>query len=109
LKKLALPSLTVETDTLLGTLNYGSVRVATAPMGYKHTTLPTDEILTGPLARNYLLKIIPHVDGGPRICELVRYFLEDVTVKDAWTVPAAPRWNWRTARSRRWRSCRCWK
>ena len=88
-KKLASPALTVEADTLLGTLNYGSVRVATATMGYKHRALPTDKILAGLMAPNYLLKIIPHVDGGPRICELVRYFLEDVTVKGAWTGPAA--------------------
>ena len=38
---------------------------------------------------NYLLKIIPHVDGSPRILELVDYRLEDVTVKGAWTGPAA--------------------
>ena len=38
---------------------------------------------------NYLLKIIPHVDGTPRICELVRYELQDVTVKGAWAGPAA--------------------
>ena len=38
-KKLAAPSLTVETDALLGTLDYGSVRVATATMGYKHRAL----------------------------------------------------------------------
>ncbi len=36
-----------------------------------------------------LLKIIPHVDGTPRICELVEYGLEDVTLKGAWTGPAA--------------------
>ena len=35
------------------------------------------------------MKIIPHVDGSPRICELVEYYLEDVTVKGAWTGPAA--------------------
>ena len=40
-------------------------------------------------APNYLLKIIPHVDGTARICELVEYFLEDVNVKGAWTGPAA--------------------
>ena len=40
-------------------------------------------------APNFLLKIIPHVDGTPRICELVRYFCEDVTVKGAWEGPAA--------------------
>ena len=27
---------------------------------------------------NFLLKIIPHVDGSPRICELVEYHLEEV-------------------------------
>lgn len=88
-KKLAAPSLTVETDTLLGTLDYGSVRVATATMGYKHHVLDTSVLLAALLAPNYLLKIIPHVDGSARICELVRYFLEDVTVKGAWTGPAA--------------------
>ena len=40
-------------------------------------------------APNYLMKIIPHVDGTPRICELVRYFCEDITVKGAWEGPAA--------------------
>ena len=88
-KKLASPKLTVETDTLLGTLDYGSVRVATATMGYKHSALDTDKVKAGMLAPNYLLKIIPHVDGTARICELVQYFLEDVTVKGAWTGPAA--------------------
>jgi acetoacetate decarboxylase len=88
-KKLANPSLSVETDTLLGTLDYGSVRVATATMGYKHHTLDLAAVRAGLLAPNYLLKIIPHVDGSARICELVRYFLEDVTVKGAWSGPAA--------------------
>ncbi len=88
-KKLAAPAMTVEKDTLLGTLDYGSVRVATATMGYKHQMLPADTVRAAMLAPNYLLKIIPHVDGSPRICELVRYFLEDVTVKGAWTGPAA--------------------
>ena len=88
-KKLASPVMTVEKDTLLGTLDYGTVRVATATMGYKHRTLDAETVRTGLLAPNYLLKIIPHVDGSARICELVRYFLEDVTVKGAWTGPAA--------------------
>ena len=88
-KKLAAPSLTVERDTLLGTLDYGPVRVATATMGYKHRSLDPATVRAGMLAPNYLLKIIPHVDGSARICELVRYFLEDVSVKGAWTGPAA--------------------
>ena len=88
-KKLASPRLAVETDTLLGTLDYGSVRVATATLGYKHRAIDTAGVRAGLLAPNYLLKIIPHVDGSARICELVQYFLEDVTVKGAWTGPAA--------------------
>ncbi|RQP24912.1 acetoacetate decarboxylase [Piscinibacter terrae] len=88
-KKLAAPSMTVEKDTLLGTLDYGSVRVATATMGFKHRMLDPNPVLASMLLPNYLLKIIPHVDGSARICELVRYFLEDVTIKGAWTGPAA--------------------
>ncbi len=88
-KKLATPSLCVEKDTLLGTLDYGSVRVATATMGYKHSALDPAAVRASLQSPNYLLKIIPHVDGSARICELVRYFLEDVNVKGAWSGPAA--------------------
>ena len=88
-KKLASPKLSVETDTLLGVLKYGPVPVAVATMGYKHKALDIAPILASLMAPNYLLKIIPHVDGSPRICELVKYFCEEVTVKGAWTGPAA--------------------
>jgi acetoacetate decarboxylase len=88
-KKLAAPRITIEKDTLLGVLKYGPVPVAVATMGYKHRALPTAKILTALQAPNYLLKIIPHVDGTPRICELVRYFCQDITVKGAWEGPAA--------------------
>jgi acetoacetate decarboxylase len=88
-KKLADPSLRVEVDTLVGTLDYGPVRVATGTMGYKHRNLDAKEVAAGMAAPNFLLKIIPHVDGTARICELVEYRLEDVTVKGAWTGPAA--------------------
>ena len=88
-KKLASPKLSVETDTLLGVLRYGPVPVAVATMGYKHRAFPHDKVLASLSAPNYLLKIIPHVDGGPRVCELVRYFCEDITVKGAWEGPSA--------------------
>jgi acetoacetate decarboxylase len=88
-KKLASPALGVEKDTLLGTLDYGPVRVATATMGYKHRALELAPIREALMAPSFLLKIIPHVDGTPRICELVRYCLEAVVVKGAWTGPAA--------------------
>ena len=87
-KKLAYPELRVEKDTLGGVLRYGPVPVAVATMGYKHRTLDHGPILESLLAPSFLLKIIPHVDGTPRICELVRYYLEDVTVTGAWSGPA---------------------
>jgi acetoacetate decarboxylase len=88
-KKLASPSLSVEKDTLLGILKYGSVPVAVATMGYKHQALDAGPIKAALTAPNFLLKIVPHVDGKPRVCELVRYYCEDVTVKGAWSGPAA--------------------
>ena len=87
-KKLASPSLSNEKDVLLGTLDYGPVRIATATMGYKHQTLDVNKILTALGEPNFLLKIIPHVDGTARICELVRYYLQDITLKGVWTAPA---------------------
>ncbi|HYC12995.1 MAG TPA: acetoacetate decarboxylase [Stellaceae bacterium] len=88
-KKLANPTLKTEIDTLVGTLDYGPVRVATATMGFKHGTADIEAVAKSLAAPNYLLKIVPHVDGSPRICELVEYYLEDVTVKGAWTGPSA--------------------
>jgi acetoacetate decarboxylase len=88
-KKLASPSLRVEKDTLLGVLRYGPVPVAVATMGFKHRALSHDKILASLSAPNFLLKIIPHVDGSPRICELVRYFCQDITIHGAWEGPSA--------------------
>lgn len=89
-KKLAQPKLHTEIDTLVGTLDYGPVRVATGTMGYKHRTLDAPALGQALASTpNYLLKIIPHVDGSARICELVCYYLQDVIMKGAWEGPAA--------------------
>ncbi len=88
-KKLAWPELRVEKDTLVGVLKYGTSPVAAATMGFKHRILEPGPVLESLKSANYLLKIIPHVDGTPRICELVRYYMEDITVKGAWEGPAA--------------------
>ncbi len=87
--KLAGPSLRVERDTLVGTLDFGPVRVATGSMGYKHRRLGPTEALTMFDELGFLLKIIPHVDGKPRICELVRHTKQDLVVKGAWTGPVS--------------------
>jgi acetoacetate decarboxylase len=88
-KKLAEPSLTTDKDTLLGTLDYGPVRIATGTMGYKHQALDAQKVTANLEAPGFLLKIFPHVDCCPRVCELVRYYLQDLTVKGAWSGPAA--------------------
>ena len=58
-------------------------------MGYNHKSLDHDEILKALASPNYLLKIIPHVDGSPRVLELVDYRLEDVLLKSAYAGPAS--------------------
>lgn len=88
-KKLAMPVLDYETDVVVGTLDYGKICVAKATMGFKHRTLAHEPILAGIAQPNFLLKIIPHVDGTARICELVRYHMVDVTLHGAWTGPAS--------------------
>ena len=87
-KKLAEPTLKAEIDTLVGTLRYGQLTIAVGTMGFKYRDADLAAIRTSLLAPNFLLKIIPHVDGSPRICELVEYYLTDVQVKGAWTGPA---------------------
>jgi acetoacetate decarboxylase len=88
-KKRADVTLRTESDTLVGTLDYGPVRVVTATMGFKHKVMDAGAVKAALAQPSYLLKIVPHVDGSPRICELVEYFLEDVEVKGAWTGPGA--------------------
>jgi acetoacetate decarboxylase len=88
-KKLAEPTLKAEIDTFVGTLHFGPLRIAIGTMGYKHKQADLAAVETSLRAPNFLLKIIPHVDGTPRVCELVEYRLEDVDLKGAWTGPAA--------------------
>ena len=88
-KKLGSPRLQVIKDTLVGTLDINGMRVATGTMGYKYVSLDSQLVFDALSAPTFLLKIIPHVDGTPRICELVRYTLHDITIKGAWSGPGA--------------------
>jgi len=88
-KKLARPRITHEGETLVCTLHYGSVLCVTATMGFKHRELAPEPLLKSLARPNFMIKIIPHVDCSPRICELVRYHVTDVTLKGAWSGPAA--------------------
>jgi acetoacetate decarboxylase len=86
-KKLAEPTLKAEIDTLVGTLHFGPHQIAIGTMGYKHKQADMGAVKASLLTPSFLLKIIPHVDGTPRICELVEYHLEDIDLKGAWTGP----------------------
>ena len=87
-KKLANPNLEIEIDTLVGTLDYGKIEVAKATMGFKHREVNPSLVMAALATPNFLLKIIPHVDGTVRICELVRYYTTHVNLQGAWTGPA---------------------
>lgn len=88
-KKLAKPKLFIEEDVLVGLLDYGSIRIATATMGYKHHQLDSKIILESMKQPIFLLKNIPGVDGLPQINQLTRTYLTDITVKGAWTGPGS--------------------
>jgi acetoacetate decarboxylase len=88
-KKSGSPQITVETDTLVGLLDYGKIRIATATMGFKYNVADHATVLAALAAPNFLLKIIPHVDGSARICELVRYYTTQVTLRGAWNGPGS--------------------
>jgi len=87
-KKLAKPKIAHEGDVITGTLHYGQSLCALATMGYKHRATDKQATLKALRKPNFVLKIIPHVDGTPRICELVRYHLEDIQIKESWSSPA---------------------
>jgi acetoacetate decarboxylase len=78
-----------EGDVIVCTLHYGSVLCVSASMGFKHRELDTTALAKALARPNFMIKIIPNVDCTPRVCELVRYYMEDVTVKGAWAGPGA--------------------
>lgn len=89
-KKLGSPRLYVDNDVLVGLLDYGTQRVATATMAYKRATLDAEEAAADLSAPLYLLHQIPWYDGrGPRISELLRLPPSGATeVIGGWTGPA---------------------
>ena len=77
-------------DTLTGTLHYDDERVAMGTMAYKQVSLATklDEVAKGIGKLNVNLKLLPDVDGKPKVAQLVGYNLEDILVHGAWNGPA---------------------
>lgn len=87
-KTVGSPALYVDHGTLVGVLDYGTQRVATATMGYKHHDLDPDEATAQITVPTYMLKMVPGFDGAPQVAQLVRTEITDVVVKGAWTGPA---------------------
>ncbi len=79
--------LSVNADTLTGTLHYATQSIAVGTMVYKHDAFRSDlskerELL----ARTQVtLKLIPDIDGTPAIAQLVAIKFENVVVHGAWT------------------------
>lgn len=89
-KKHAKPSVELIHDTLTGTLHYADQLVALGTMAYKYEDQAhdVDATLKGLTTLGVNLKLIPDVDGKPRVAQLVGYNMTNVTVKGAWSGPA---------------------
>jgi len=87
-KMLGSPKLEVRRDCLVGTLDYNGVRLATATMAYKYKELEKQAVRKTLEAPGFLLKIVPHIDFSLRICEIVKFKVGNLVVKEAWTGPA---------------------
>ncbi len=87
-KKWGNPKLYQDNETLVGLLDYGTLRVATATMGYKHVEMPKEEALEEIRRPNFMVKMEVGYDGQFRFCDLVRTQITNVEVKWAWTGPA---------------------
>jgi acetoacetate decarboxylase len=89
-KKDAEPKLELVRDTLTGTLDYAGQRVAMGTMTYKHENLSRHPAKTKAALGKLqcLLKLIPDVDGKPKIAQLVGLYLTEITVKGSWSGPA---------------------
>src|SRR6267154_2614803 len=82
-KKLGSAKLFVDSDTLVGTLDYGTLSVARATMGYKHKPLDLEKARQEICVPTFMLKILPSYEKRPRICELVRTEITNISVNGA--------------------------
>ncbi|MFE0190131.1 acetoacetate decarboxylase [Streptomyces sp. NPDC058989] len=82
------PALYVDHGALVGVLDHGTVRVATATMGYKHHELDPEEAAAQITVPTFMLKLVPGFDGTAQVAQLVRTEISDVVVKGAWSGPA---------------------
>ena len=93
-KKYAHPKLEIVKDTLTGTLEYAGQLVAMGTHGLQareHGRQRRSHPAT--LSKTQInLKMIPGVDGRPKICQLVAINLIDIVPKGSWMGPAGCTW-----------------
>ncbi|MFD8422707.1 acetoacetate decarboxylase [Streptomyces sp. NPDC059466] len=87
-KVIGAPTLYIDNGTLVGTLDYGTLRVATATMGYKHRVLDEATARDQITVPTFMLKSVPGYHRDLRVQELVRTEITDVVVKEAYAGPA---------------------
>jgi acetoacetate decarboxylase len=102
-KKWGEPKLELIKDTLTGALYYDEALVALGTMTYKYEKQRCDpEAAAAMLGKKQVtLKLLPDVDGRPKVAQLVAFNMTDIVVKSAWSGPArlslTPHVNARTA------------
>lgn len=88
-KVLGTPGLRVDQGALVGTLDRGAERVATATMAYRWEPMDPLEAAAQITVPTWMVKLVPDVTTlGLRAADLVRTEITDIVVKGAWTGPA---------------------
>lgn len=83
------PALCVDHGALVGTLDRGTERVATATMAYKWEAMDPAAAALQITVPTFMVKFVPDVTtNGLRSAALVTTEISDLTVKEAWTGPA---------------------
>ncbi|MHC3757728.1 acetoacetate decarboxylase [Staphylococcus succinus] len=87
-KKAGQPNLYTDNDVVIGTLDYGSLRVAQMTMGYKYFPIDKQEaqhIISKP---QFMLKQVRDYDGNLEKSELTRSQITNLEIKEAYRSPA---------------------
>ena len=87
-KVIGSPRLYADGSALVGTLDLGTLRVATATMGYKQLPMDPEKAKAEITVPTYMVKLVPGYGMEHRVADLVRTQITDVTVKGAWHAPA---------------------
>ncbi|WP_412518845.1 acetoacetate decarboxylase [Staphylococcus simulans] len=87
-KKAGKPNLYTDNDTLVGTLDYNSLRVAQATMAYKYYKMSDKAALDEITMPQFMLKSVRDYDGSLIRCELTRSQITDIELVEAYRGPA---------------------